>query len=73
MTRESHLVCFGCGSNPTVAMFDGSEVIVCHCTGVDGEIEPVVLHGFDALPGRWEFVAHGEGPSGATAELEAEG
>jgi hypothetical protein len=59
--RETHLRCAGCVVCPTVARIDGVAKLVCHCTHVDGEIEPVDLDAMEVLPDRWEFVPHGKG------------
>lgn len=58
----AHLQCSGCDSNPSVALIDGNEVLVCHCTHVDSQIDPVQIHGFDSLPEPWEFVESGGVP-----------
>lgn len=55
----SHLVCSGCGGNPGVARFDGEARLVCHCTHVDGDLEPVPVNDMAILPDPWEFVSNG--------------
>lgn len=50
-----HLFCNGCEINPSYALKDGNEVLVCHCTHVDGEIDPLQVHSFESLPEPWEF------------------
>ena len=57
-----HLRCLECQTNPTVALIDGAEVLVCHCTHVDGQYEPVELHGFETVPEPWTFINTGEHP-----------
>lgn len=57
-----HLRCQGCDTNPTVARIDGSAVLVCHCTHVDGDLEPVSIAGFAGLPTRWTYERAG-GPA----------
>lgn len=68
MTREHHLRCTACKYLPTVAQIGGNEHLVCHCTHVDGEIDPVQLHGFDTMPDRWEWVPQVDEPNRATAQ-----
>lgn len=55
MTDERHLWCGDCDSQPTVALLDGNETLVCHCTGIDPDFSPVQIHGFDTLPESWEY------------------
>lgn len=54
-TDVRHLWCKGCDEQPTYALIDGNGVLVCHCTHVDGELEPVQVHGFHGHPSRWEY------------------
>ena len=58
MTQVHHLACTGSDDNVTVAMIGGNEMFVCHCTHVDGEIDPVMIHGFEELADRWEWVTN---------------
>lgn len=57
-----HLCCTRCKDNVTVARFDGVAKVVCHCTHVDSEVDPVPLDDLAELPSDWEFV----GPGGAS-------
>lgn len=54
-TGLHHLYCEGCESNPTYAQIGGDECLICHCTHVDGELDPLPVHGFDTMPDCWEF------------------
>lgn len=51
------LKCTRCGSNPSYALFEGEGHLVCHCTHVDGSMDPWPVHGFHGFPSEWEFVA----------------
>jgi len=51
-----HLYCRGCDDNPLVALLDGNEVLVCHCTHDDGPFDLVPIHGFETLPDDWRFI-----------------
>ena len=51
-----HLRCTQCEENPTYALIDGEGHLVCHCTHVDGALDPWPLHGFHGRPGEWEYV-----------------
>lgn len=52
-----HLKCTICGVNPTYALISGDGFLVCHCTHIDGTMEPWPVHGFHVRPEEWEFVS----------------
>lgn len=52
----THLRCDECVHIVNVARFDGVAKLVCHCTHVDGEIDPVPLNEMEILPDRWDWV-----------------
>lgn len=52
-----HLRCTSCESNPTYALIAGEGHLVCHCTHVDGTLDPWPVHGFHGHPEPWEFVS----------------
>lgn len=56
-----HLCCSECDDNVTVAQLDDEPHLVCHCTHVDGEIDPVWLYNA-GLPSRWSWVSEGVSP-----------
>lgn len=60
-THVSHLLCYGCRTNPSLAKLDRGKAFVCHCTHVDGEISPVPYGRLDDKPERWKFVAAPDG------------
>lgn len=60
--RETHLRCTACRSNPTIARLGSEAHVVCHCTHVDGELDPLPVEGAAPLPEPWEFVPHGGAP-----------
>jgi len=55
MTDEKHLWCAVCEGRVGVAQLDGHAKLVCHCTHVDGRIEPVDLDVLSVLPEGWEY------------------
>ena len=59
--NEEHLRCEVCEANPTVARLDGVVTIVCHCTHVDGRIDPVEPGRLliDVLPDGWNYREQG--------------
>lgn len=57
--KIAHLFCYGCRDNPSLALVQGNEVLVCHCTHDDGDLDPLPVHGFDSLPEQWKFVEEG--------------
>jgi hypothetical protein len=57
--RVSHLRCEQCNDRVGVARLDGVAHLVCHCTHVDGDLEPVTLEGpaeMVCIRPPWEFV-----------------
>lgn len=64
-SSEWHLRCNQCNTNPTIALDDnGTEFIVCHCTHVDGTIEPVPLEMLFERPDVWEWYRQAGGDAG---------
>lgn len=57
--RVAHLFCYNCRDNPSLALINGEETLVCHCTHDDGELAPVKVHSFDSYPEPWKFVKEG--------------
>lgn len=55
-----HLRCEECVYVVNVSRFDGVAKLVCHCTHVDGEIDPVPVNEMEILPDRWEWVTDGD-------------
>lgn len=55
-TEEQHLVCSECDDNVTVARTDSQARLVCHCTHVDGPIDPTELSPVVVTPDRWRWV-----------------
>ena len=54
--RVEHLRCESCGANPSYAIIDGEGHLVCHCTHVDGVIDPKPARIIGGLPAEWDFV-----------------
>lgn len=50
-----HLRCTSCETNPSYALINGEGHLVCHCTHVDGSIDPLPIHGFETKPDEWQF------------------
>lgn len=54
-----HLVCTRCDDNPTVARLDDEAHLVCHCSHVGGEIDPMPIGEMELIPDRWTFLKAG--------------
>lgn len=67
-----HLYCGGCKDNVTVARFDGVAKVVCHCTHVDSDVDPVPLDDFAELPDRWHYGPQGRGKDSLSDYVEVD-
>ena len=63
-----HLVCSACNDGPRVARFGEVAKLVCHCTHVDGYLEPVPINEMAVLPDPWSYGTNGQT---ATEEVPA--
>jgi len=62
MTDVEHLLCAQCDDAVSVARIEGVGCLVCHCTYVDGPLDPVVFEGPEwaiRIPDEWHLVTEG--------------
>lgn len=57
--KVEHLRCDACTYVISTARFDGVAKLVCNCTHVDGEVDPVDVDEMAVLPDCWEWVQNG--------------
>ena len=59
-----HLVCIGYDDHPTVVRLDDEAHLVCHCSHVDGELDPMPLGEMELMPDLWTFLKYSDRSGG---------
>lgn len=63
-----HLVCSACNDGPRVARFGDVAKLVCHCTHVDGDLDPVTINEMAILPDPWSYETNGQADSAGVSD-----